>query len=578
MNYNFYIGGKIMNRFILMILLVFFALSSTCFAVSFTDLDSNHWAYLPVNEMAEKGILKGYPDGSFMPNKSVTRAEFTKILVLALNLNIISSVSIYEDVTPSHWANDYIISTSQYMPNFVDGSKLYFKPDEPAIREDIAVAVVKASGLENSTYNISALDGIKDKNDISDNLKKYIAIAIENKLMVGNNEGYFNPKGQLTRAQVCQLMINTLSRLQTTVNVDISNSNENVIEESTPILSASIDDGGSINKYDSITLSAKNTNYVDSLGGRTLMYDFVYNGQTLRVDSFKDGDVLVISDVVSDAPDLDGKIFNLRLYYSNSENNEKEYLNTYNYKYFYEEESKKNTKASNLGLPVLSSNLKTGSTLRWYDSITLSVKDTENVLADKFITYSFECDKNILKTGSYKDKLVIKVTDLLNEAKKYDVKMDSKGIKLNLYYDNVETNKKDYAVTYSYKYTENVETGNEIFASSSVKFPKLTSSKEDGSILKWHEAIKLYAKDTEDYEALGDRELKYSIEVGTKVIKSDTYKDGDRVEVNDIIEEAKKLKVNYEKNGIKLNLYYENKLNSKIKTYLVTYSYKILEF
>ncbi len=56
------------------------------FAVSFSDLTNEHWAYEPIIEMANKGILAGYPDGTFLPNKSITRAEFAKILVLSLNL------------------------------------------------------------------------------------------------------------------------------------------------------------------------------------------------------------------------------------------------------------------------------------------------------------------------------------------------------------------------------------------------------------------------------------------------------------------------------------------------------------
>ena len=70
-----------MNRKLgIIILLVIKLLSTTTvFGARFSDM-SGHWAENVVNEMATKGILNGFGDGTFKPNNSVTREQFAKIL------------------------------------------------------------------------------------------------------------------------------------------------------------------------------------------------------------------------------------------------------------------------------------------------------------------------------------------------------------------------------------------------------------------------------------------------------------------------------------------------------------------
>ncbi|MGN1115172.1 MAG: S-layer homology domain-containing protein, partial [Candidatus Ornithomonoglobus sp.] len=46
----------------------------------FVDVSENHWAYEYISSMAERRIIEGYDDGTFLPEKTVTRAEFAKML------------------------------------------------------------------------------------------------------------------------------------------------------------------------------------------------------------------------------------------------------------------------------------------------------------------------------------------------------------------------------------------------------------------------------------------------------------------------------------------------------------------
>lgn len=202
---------KILFLYLICLIMIF---SSNVFAVDYSDLNKSHWAYNVIMDMTSKKILSGYPGNTFMPDKSVTRAEFAKILVLTLNLKEKNNIS-FQDVAKEHWAYNYIEVASKYLSAYRgENDTLFFRPSDEAVREDVAVSVVMAAGLQDSSYKLSTLNKFSDKENISENLKKYVAIAVENELMRGNADGTFNPKGKLTRAEVCQLMHNSLSVLE----------------------------------------------------------------------------------------------------------------------------------------------------------------------------------------------------------------------------------------------------------------------------------------------------------------------------------------------------------------------------
>ena len=48
--------------------------------ISFSDVKADAWYYDAVMELADEGILKGYQDGTFRPDRKITRAEFAAVL------------------------------------------------------------------------------------------------------------------------------------------------------------------------------------------------------------------------------------------------------------------------------------------------------------------------------------------------------------------------------------------------------------------------------------------------------------------------------------------------------------------
>lgn len=177
-------------------------------STSFSDVPRSHWAYKEITEMAAKGIIKGYDDRTFRPNNQVTRAEFAKIMIAAADVNIQkNSVSpTFKDVPRSHWAFYYVEYAKPYLTGYKSGSTYTYKPDQSAVREDIAVALVRLLGYDKKyKADLDQLKNFRDQNEISSALRPYIAIALQTDLMKGYNS-YFRPQDPITRAEAASLL------------------------------------------------------------------------------------------------------------------------------------------------------------------------------------------------------------------------------------------------------------------------------------------------------------------------------------------------------------------------------------
>jgi hypothetical protein len=111
----------------------------------FSDLKSNYWAYEPIISLVEAGILSGYPDHTFRPEKKVSRAEFARYLVCGLGVQDLKpeTVRTFPDVLESHWAYPYITITADkgFVTGRPDGT---FDPSGEIKGAELAVMLVKA--------------------------------------------------------------------------------------------------------------------------------------------------------------------------------------------------------------------------------------------------------------------------------------------------------------------------------------------------------------------------------------------------------------------------------------------------
>ncbi|MEO6456935.1 MAG: S-layer homology domain-containing protein, partial [Chloroflexia bacterium] len=73
------------------------------------DLTEDYWADGPVQYLLDRGVVTGYSDGTYRPNENVTRAQFAKMIVGAMDWSLVTpESSSFSDVAPDNWAYSFI--------------------------------------------------------------------------------------------------------------------------------------------------------------------------------------------------------------------------------------------------------------------------------------------------------------------------------------------------------------------------------------------------------------------------------------------------------------------------------------
>lgn len=113
-------------------------------AFAYPDVAANHWAAKQITELTEKGVIVGYPDGTFKPDDNVTRAEFASMSIKALGQEhaTIAQPVKFTDIEPGFWAYDAIQKALYFDLISCPPEGQPFRPDDTVTRaESISVAV-----------------------------------------------------------------------------------------------------------------------------------------------------------------------------------------------------------------------------------------------------------------------------------------------------------------------------------------------------------------------------------------------------------------------------------------------------
>ncbi len=179
-------------------------------ATGFPDIEG-HWAEIDIGNLVSRGMLKGYPDGTFRPDREVNRVEFTAMLTRLMGGSAAGADIPYDDAEDiPRWAKGAVaLAHSRGLVGGYEDNT--FRPYAEISREEVAVLLVRA-------YDI--LKGIPQ--DIEDNAPPYadrgsiaawaredVALARELGLLGGRPNNRLAPKDHLTRAETAA----ALSRL-----------------------------------------------------------------------------------------------------------------------------------------------------------------------------------------------------------------------------------------------------------------------------------------------------------------------------------------------------------------------------
>jgi hypothetical protein len=112
----------------------------------YPDVPENFWGVAAIAALANEGIMTGYPDGGFKPNEIMTRAEMAVIAVKMNHLEIKITEAPYSD-TGNSWADYYIAAATKanFMQGYPDGT---FKPDQSLTRAEAVATINRILGRE----------------------------------------------------------------------------------------------------------------------------------------------------------------------------------------------------------------------------------------------------------------------------------------------------------------------------------------------------------------------------------------------------------------------------------------------
>ncbi|WP_054696862.1 S-layer homology domain-containing protein [Syntrophomonas palmitatica] len=195
---------------VLIIMLGLMSAGQPCLAAgsSFPDI-SSHWAREYITSMSNSGNISGYPDGTFKPDKTVSKAEFIRVLLSCLGISPTEyTKNSFSDIS-KHWARNYIneaVTQGLLIPSEYPSG---LKPDNALKRSEAAAFLVRAMGKQPEDGAMTFTDQANLNKSM---YKGYIKVASELGLLSGYPDGSFQPFTEVTRAQMCKLMLNYLEK------------------------------------------------------------------------------------------------------------------------------------------------------------------------------------------------------------------------------------------------------------------------------------------------------------------------------------------------------------------------------
>ena len=180
----------------------------------FADLAGFDWAKEHIMALYNKGVIDGIGDKEFAPEQTVTREQFVKIASALCTMPEAPSDAGFEDVVSGSWYEKYVNGAKAI--SLISGKdEKTFGVGENITRQDAAVVLFNALKISKP----EAVEGISiDELGFadSDSISAYAlyAVSVLNKLGVinGDNNGYFNPTANATRAEAA-VMINKVLKL-----------------------------------------------------------------------------------------------------------------------------------------------------------------------------------------------------------------------------------------------------------------------------------------------------------------------------------------------------------------------------
>ncbi|MFN5240208.1 MAG: S-layer homology domain-containing protein [Aphanizomenon sp.] len=181
--------------------------SQTGISSRFADLEG-HWAAAFVEALVSKGFIGGFPDGTFQPATPITRAQYAALMTKTFELPESKQLDQFKDVKSDFWAAKAIASTADrgFLKGFPDGT---FRPSNNITKIQALVSIV--NGLNLSGGNPNVLMVYRDRAQIPSYATNATTVATQKLLVVNYPQvDQLEPLREITRAEVAVLIYQAL--------------------------------------------------------------------------------------------------------------------------------------------------------------------------------------------------------------------------------------------------------------------------------------------------------------------------------------------------------------------------------
>jgi len=188
------------------------------YTTPFNDLGDKYKYDLYINEITAREVVVGFEDGSFKPDKELTRAEMATIFTRMFSVPETRSASCFEDIPEKHWAKEYImalVDTGVFMKD------TNFNPDSVITREQlVAMTFRMLSDMRKIELQENEADfsKYKDMGKVSDYAKDayktltqegyhLLVELVDHEFMdIADDELFWHPQQAVTRSECCEFL------------------------------------------------------------------------------------------------------------------------------------------------------------------------------------------------------------------------------------------------------------------------------------------------------------------------------------------------------------------------------------
>ena len=203
---------KAIGKRLLALLLVVLMLCPQTYALAATDL-SGHWCRGEIEAFLSKDLVRGYPDGGFHPDATVTRAEFIRMVNSTFGF-VREGTATFTDVKEGDWYSADLAAAARtgWFSGMPDGSAL---PQATITRQEAAKLLV--SMLEEKRPGSFAM--FTDGRQVADWARDYVETAGALGIIEGFPDGTYRPTRYLTRAETVKMLSNIAQQIYSAAGI-----------------------------------------------------------------------------------------------------------------------------------------------------------------------------------------------------------------------------------------------------------------------------------------------------------------------------------------------------------------------